>query len=49
MIGVKLGLKARNVPATFYLLEDAGHGDDPWFQQPIIDLIVEWFKQQLNK
>ena len=42
-------LKACNVPATFYLLEDAGHGDDPWFQQPIIDLIVEWFKQQLNK
>ena len=40
-------LKQLNVPAEFYLLEGAGHGDAPWFQQPVIDLIVGWFKKHL--
>ena len=41
------GLKALRVPVDYYQLKDAGHGDDPWFQQPVIELIVNWFRKQL--
>lgn len=41
------GLKALNVPVEYVQLEGASHGDDPWFQQPVIELIVNWFKKKL--
>ena len=28
-------------------VEDAGHGDMYWFQQPVIDRVVRWFKEKL--
>lgn len=41
-------LKGLHVPVDYIELEDAGHGDDHWFQQPVIDIIVNWFSRQLQ-
>lgn len=36
-----------NTPVEFIEIADAGHGDDYWFQRPVIDLITSWFKSTL--
>lgn len=41
-------LQKANVPATYLLVENAKHGDLPWFQKPIVDRVVAWFTQQLK-
>lgn len=40
-------LQKAKVPATYLLVENAKHGDLPWFQKPIVDRVVAWFTQQL--
>ncbi len=42
-------LKELNVPVDYINLQDAGHGSDHWFQQPVIDIIVGWFQAKLMK
>lgn len=41
-------LKKDHVSATYWLVENAKHGDLPWFQKPIIDRVVGWFTQVLK-
>ena len=41
-------LQKAKVPATYLLVENAKHGDLPWFQKPIVDRVVAWFTQQLK-
>lgn len=41
-------LKKDHVPATYWLVENAKHGDLPWFQNSIIDRVVQWFTQTLK-
>lgn len=41
-------LQAKGSKANYVLLEGAGHGDLPWFQQPVINIVVEWFKVTLG-
>ena len=41
-------LKSKGAKVSYVLLEGAGHGDLPWYQQPIIDHVVEWFRQTLG-
>lgn len=41
-------LKAEGNKADYVLLEGAEHGDDHWYQQPVIDRVVSWFKATLG-
>lgn len=41
-------MKAKGVDVRYILLEGAKHGDSPWFQDQVINIIVEWFKQKLG-
>lgn len=41
-------LKAEGNRADYVLLEGAEHGDDHWYQQPVIDRVVSWFKATLG-
>lgn len=41
-------LKAKNDDVKFVLVKNAKHGDLPWFQQPVIDRIVRFFKDKLG-
>lgn len=41
-------MKAKGVDVRYVLLEGANHGDSPWFQDQVINIIVEWFKQKLG-
>ncbi|KQO45964.1 alpha/beta hydrolase [Methylobacterium sp. Leaf85] len=41
-------LRAKGNKAEYVLVEGAGHGDLPWFQQPVIDRVVAWFKATLG-
>lgn len=41
-------LQKAKVPATYLLVENAKHGDLPWFQKPIVDRVVAWLTQQLK-
>ena len=41
-------LKQGGNPAEYVLLEGANHGDLPWYQEPLIHRVVEWFKQTLK-
>ena len=41
-------LKKNGTPVTYIKVEGAGHGDLPWFQKPIIDKVVAWFKDNLK-
>lgn len=41
-------LKAEGNKADYVLLEGAEHGDDHWYQQPVIDRVVSWFKDTLG-
>lgn len=41
-------LKEGGNPAEYVLLEGANHGDLPWYQEPLIHRVVDWFKQTLK-
>lgn len=42
-------LKEEGNKADYVLLEGAEHGDDHWYQQPVIDRVVSWFKATLGE
>lgn len=42
-------LKEGGNKADYVLLEGAEHGDDHWYQQPVIDRVVSWFKATLGE
>lgn len=41
-------LRAKGSEADYVVVEGAGHGDLPWYQQPLIDKVVDWFKTTLG-
>lgn len=41
-------LKAQGDKADYVLLEGAEHGDIHWYQKPVIDRVVSWFKTALG-
>jgi acetyl esterase/lipase len=41
-------LKNKGNKVEYVLVEGAGHGDLTWYQPPIIDRVVEWFKAVLG-
>jgi acetyl esterase/lipase len=41
-------LKAKGVSAEYVLVEGAQHGDLTWFQAPIIERVVGWFRDKLG-
>ena len=41
-------LKVSGNAVTYVKVEGAGHGDTVWFQKPVIDKVVNWFKQNLK-
>lgn len=41
-------LKDKKVDVDYVLVKGAHHGDDPWYQMPIIDRVVSWFKTKLG-
>lgn len=41
-------LKAGRNKVDYVLVEGAGHGDLKWYQAPVIDRVVNWFKQTLG-
>lgn len=41
-------LKAEGNRADYVLVEGAGHGDLPWYQDTLITRVVDWFRQNLN-
>lgn len=41
-------LKQNGNRVTYVKVEGAGHGDTVWFQKPIIDKVVTWFKDNLK-
>lgn len=40
-------LREREAKVDYVVVEDAGHGDDPWFQPALIDHVVGWFGEKL--
>lgn len=42
-------LKEEGNKADYVLLEGAEHGDDHWYQQPVIDRVVSWFKATIGE
>lgn len=42
------GLKQNGNRVTYVKVEGAAHGDTVWFQKPIIDKVVTWFKDNLK-
>jgi hypothetical protein len=42
-------LKARHNNVDYILVEGAGHGDIYWYQPPVIERVVNWFKQTLGE
>lgn len=42
-------LKKRGQKVEYIVVKGAQHGDITWFQEPIINKVVEWFKQTLPK
>ncbi len=41
-------LKAGRNKVDYILVEGAGHGDLNWYQAPVIDRVVNWFRQTLG-
>ena len=41
-------LRAKGDKADYIRVEGAGHGDLFWYQQPVIDKVVDWFKATLG-
>ncbi|SEB47953.1 alpha/beta hydrolase fold [Pseudomonas marginalis] len=42
------GLRNNGHRADYVLVQGASHGDITWFQAPIVDLVVDWFKKSLG-
>lgn len=42
-------LKKAGDDVSYVEVEGAGHGDMYWFQKPVIDRVVKWFKEKLAK
>lgn len=42
-------LKAEGNKVDYVLVEGAGHGDLRWYQAPVVDRVVSWFKQTLGE
>ncbi|MDM0122606.1 alpha/beta hydrolase [Variovorax arabinosiphilus] len=42
-------LKAGQNKVDYILVEGAGHGDLHWYQAPVIDRVVNWFRQSLGE
>lgn len=42
-------LKAGQNKVDYILVEGAGHGDLYWYQAPVIDRVVNWFRQTLGE
>lgn len=42
-------LRKKGVKADYVLVEGAGHGDLPWYQEPVIERVVDWFKAALGE
>lgn len=42
-------LRAKGSKVAYVLVEGAGHGDLSWYQQPVIDRVVRWFKATLGE
>ena len=40
-------LRAKGYDADYRLLQDANHGDSPWYHPQVNQLIVKWFQQHL--
>ena len=43
-----IGLIGVGQEPTNHALDKADHGDDHWFQQPVIDYVVDWFRNHLR-
>lgn len=41
-------LLEKKVPAKYVLVENAGHGDDPWYQPEAVKTVVDWFVETLK-
>ena len=41
-------LKAKKVDVSYVLVKGAGHGDDFWYQEPVIERVVSWLKTKLG-
>lgn len=41
-------LKAQGADAEYILLSNAGHGDLPWYQDVIVNKVVDFFKKRLQ-
>lgn len=41
-------LAAKNNMVDYIVVEGAGHGDLVWYQQPVINRVVEWFKKNIG-
>lgn len=41
-------LKAQGTSARYVLVENAAHGDLPWFQSAVVKLVVDWFRETLK-
>lgn len=41
-------LKDTGVDATYILVKDAAHGDIPWYQEDVIKVVSDFFKQKLG-
>lgn len=41
-------LKAKGEPVRYVLVENANHGDLPWYQPEIVKLVVDWFVDTLK-
>lgn len=41
-------LKAEGSPARYVLVENAAHGDLPWYQPEVVKLVVDWFVDTLK-
>jgi len=42
-------LKERGQDVDYLLVKGAAHGDLVWYQQPVVDTVVKWFKENLGE
>ena len=42
-------MKAKGGDVRYVLAEGAGHGDPTWYQEPVLSLVVKWFKEKLGE
>ena len=41
-------LKEKKVPVEYVLVENADHGDLPWYQDALVNRVVDWFRKTLK-